>query len=488
LPNDSVAYEERDLRRFYDDNREEFARERSYTFRYVTIDKSPTPADTAAVINDLSNLRDAFAEADDDSLFVSRNGSEVPYADAYFRPDELDEAIANVVFADPAAGAVLGPIVSGNQVHLIKVVDSRPPDEPAVRARHILFRAGEGDDEARAEARRQANDVLRQIRGGADFAEMAREYSSDGSASSGGDLGWFGPGRMVAPFEEAAFAARLGRPVGPVETQFGFHLIEVTDRASVEAKIVDFALDIRASIATLTRIQEQLEDLQYFAEESEDFDTEALRRELTPTSVQVEDGQNFIAGLGNSTSLRNFLETADTGDISPVIELNEQFIVGVVESIQSAGYRPFEEVRAQIEPRVRNEKKAAIQRERLEAALAAAGGFEGLASSLGEPERTASNVSFQNMVVPTLGRDPLFAGSALGLTEGETSDIIEGENGVYVIHVTGVNEPNTPTDAELSSIRTQLETRRQQQVRSRWLQTLRADADIVDNRRQLLLQ
>jgi peptidyl-prolyl cis-trans isomerase D len=487
LPNDSVSFSDRDLRSFYNDHKEEFARKRAYTFRYVSLDKSPTSQDTLAILDDLSDLRDAFAAAEDDSLFLARNGSERPYSDAYFRPDELEDAISDAVFDNPTVGAVVGPLVSGNQAHLVKIADVRAPEETAVRARHILFPAPEGDDAARSEARSKARDVLRELRAGGDFAELAREHSSDQSASLGGDLGWFGPGRMVSEFEDAAFGARIGRVVGPVSTQFGYHLIEVTDRATQEIQVVDFALQLRPSVATLNSVQERLDDIKYFTEENGDFEAEAARSGISPSTVQIEEGAAFIPGIGNSSALANFLTDADIGDVSPVVELNDQFLVGVVESIQDEGFQPFEEVRAQLEPRVRNEKKAEVQKNRIEAALASAGGFDGVAAALGETERTAQQLSYTNMIVPTLGRDPHFVGTALGLAEGETSDIIEGANGVYLIKVTAVSESGDIPEAERATLRTQLETQRQNRVRSEWIAALREDGDIVDDRRRVLI-
>jgi peptidyl-prolyl cis-trans isomerase D len=487
IPNDSVEVSDRDLQRFYDSHRDEFARKRSYTFRYVSLDKNPTAADTAATIDDLEDLRASLGASADDSLFLARNGSERPWTDAYFRPDELDEAIATAVFADPVAGQVVGPVVAGSEAHIIKIVDVRAPEETAIKARHILFRAAEGDDTARAEARTNANDVLRQLRNGADFAEMAREHSSDQSASQGGDLGWFGPGRMVAPFEEAAFGARLGRVVGPVSTQFGFHLIEVTERATQEVKISDFALGLRASVATLNAVQTRLDDLQYFTEENGEFEAETARTGMSPSTVQVEEGAAFIPGIGNSGTLQNFLTDADVGAVSPVIELDNEFIVGVVESIQEAGFQPFAEVRSRLEPRVRNEKKAALLNTRMSDALASSGGFEGLAAALGETERDAANLSFTNMVVPTLGRDPEFVGKALGMTSGSTSEVIDGANGVFVLHVSTVNEAGDLADTERETLRTQMQTQNQNRVRSQWLTALREDSEIVDNRRRVLI-
>ncbi|MGA1494044.1 MAG: peptidyl-prolyl cis-trans isomerase [Rhodothermales bacterium] len=485
LPDDQISYDDGDLRSFYNDHRDEFAREKTFDLSYVTVSKAPTAADSAAILADVEALKDSFAAAENDSLFLARNGSERPWADAYFRPDELADDIAGAVFSNIEEGSVVGPIVSGGQVHLIKVIDVRPPEETAVKARHILFRATEGDDDARAEALTEARDVRRQLLNGGDFAQLAAEYSDDGTAQRGGDLGWFGPGRMVAPFEEAAFGARIGQIVGPVETQFGYHLIEVTDRATEEAQIADFALTLRASVQTLNRVQSNLDDLQYFSAEEGDFTGEAGRRNLDVRTVSIEEEQQFIPGLGNSRALVNFLAGAEEGDISPVIELNDFFLVASVETINEAGFQPFDEVRAQLEPRLRNELKAEVQAQKMEEALAN-GGFEGLADRLSTAEREAAGLSFANQSVPGIGRDGEFVGTALAMQDGGTSDVIQGANAVYVIHVVKVNTPGAIQPSEYTSLQNQLRSRQQNIVRSQWITALRESADIEDNRRIFL--
>ena len=484
LPDDSIQVTDSDLQRYYDRHREDYARKRTYTIGYVSRSKVPPPEDTALVVHDLESLRESFAAAKDDSLFLALNASDLPFTNVYFRRDELDETLADAVFADPTPGTVIGPVFSGDMAHLIKILDVRPPRETAVRARHILFRAAKDDAQARAEALKKARDVRRQILNGADFAEMARLNSADGTRNKGGDLGWFGPGRMVKPFEEAAFQARVGRLVGPVETDFGYHLIEVTDRADKEVKIADFAQRIRTSVSTLNRLQEQLDDLQYFATESGNFQQEAERIGLSVQTVQVEQGQRFIPGLRNSSTLMNFLETAKIGQVSDVIELDDQFIVATVEAITPEGHRPFEEVRNQIEPRVKNEKKAAILHRQMVEALEKFG-FDGMGQALhGAIVQTATDLTLNSTVVPGLGREPRFVGAALGLSEGETSPVIDGNNAVYVLQVVQVREPAPLDEAERTRLRDALLQQRKAALRNRWLVALRDEADITDNRRR----
>jgi len=122
------------------------------------------------------------------------------------------------------------------------------PEE--VRASHILIRAAESDPaDARAAARKKAEAILSEVRGGKDFAAEAKANSADqGSAANGGDLGFFPRGRMVPPFETAAFALKVGETSDIVETPFGYHILRVTDRREtrtlpleeVQAKIVEY--------------------------------------------------------------------------------------------------------------------------------------------------------------------------------------------------------------------------------------------------------
>ncbi|MFQ5569733.1 MAG: peptidylprolyl isomerase [Rhodothermales bacterium] len=492
VPNDSVEVSERDLRRFYNENRDDFKRKRSFTIKVASIPKQPSRADTLNTTTRIEDLRPTFEETDNDSLFLVRNASERPYSSAFFSAADLDADIANAVFEAPEKGKIIGPFIStdarGNtDVHLIKILELRPPEETAVRARHILFRATQGVEGQRANARREAEEYKQRILNGEDFATLARQRSDDTSnKDKGGDLGWFGPDRMVEPFEDAAFSAPVGRVVGPVETQYGFHLIEVIARANHEVRIADYAERLRPSSATLISIEDRLDDVKYYAEEKgSDFVGEAERTNLELQDIQVEQDQQFIPSIGNSRRVTRFLEEAEEGDISDVIELDNLFLVAYLETITPEGYRPFEEVEAEIRPRALLEKKKVIQRERMDRAYQEHG-FDGLAQALGISARTATNISFTNHSVPTLGRDALLAGRILGLAEGEETGVFEGENAVIVAKVTNVIEPAPLSDLERNRIREQLLTSRKSTVQSQWVASLREKADIEDFRNRIL--
>ncbi len=482
IPDDSVTVTDRDLQRFYNDHKDEFERKTTYTVNYVTRSKDATAQDSALVADELQRVKPRFAEAQDDSLFLIQNASERPYSGAFVSAAGLDPQVADAVFPNPTAGTVVGPVIAGGQGHLIKIKDVRPAESAAVKARHILISAPEGNAEARAQARRRIEDIQRQLQAGADFAAVALAQSDDpGSRASGGDLGWFSKGRMVPAFENAALGAPVGSVVGPVETQFGYHLIQVMNKASQEVRVADYAMQIRPDVETLSGIQEQLDDLHYYAGESGNFAEEAGRRNLEVQQVQIEAEQEFIPGIGNSRALMNFLANAEEGDLSDVIELNNQFIVAQVEEITPEGHRPLADVRSELEPRVRVEKKKEILRERLRKALAQHG-FPGLAGPLSTAVQSAQGLTYSGAIVPGLGREMKLIGTAFGLEPGKTSGVVEGENAVFVVRTTSVSEPPPLTDAVKEQLRQELLQQRRQVVVGQWLASLREKADVEDHR------
>jgi peptidyl-prolyl cis-trans isomerase C len=108
----------------------------------------------------------------------------------------------------------------------------------AVRASHILIPTGGADEAGKKKLRAQAESLLKQIKDGADFAQLARQHSKDNSAAQGGDLNYFTKGQMVPQFDQVAWALKPGEVSGIVETQFGYHIIKATDRRA--ASTVEF--------------------------------------------------------------------------------------------------------------------------------------------------------------------------------------------------------------------------------------------------------
>ncbi len=481
VPDDSISVTESDLRNYYENNKEDFKREKTLTLEYATTTKKATGEDSSSIAADLRDLREGFSTTEDDSLFMVNNASDQDFSSDYQTPDQMSARVADSVYANPEPGRIVGPVFGGGQAHLIKIRDTRPAETEYAHARHILLKTDQADSEAR--------DRLQAIRdtiesGAASFAEMAREYSDDQSASKGGDLGWFAQGSMVDAFEDAVFDADAGRLLGPIRSKFGYHLIRVDARAPVAVQIANLAYNLRPSKATLSDKETQLGDLAYFAEEEGDFRSEATRLGLSMQEVQVETDQSAIPGLGQSPALSRFLETASTGDISDVVEMDDKFAVAHVTDVTAEGYRSFSEVKSQIRPKVALQKKREVLVDRMERALAQ-NNFEALPKALNAQIRTKSDVTISTTTAPGIGQDPKFAGTVFALDEGETSGVVEGENAAFVVQVTTKNTPPPLTDQKRQEIRKQLLKQRRKKVSADWIAALKEEATIKDNRTQM---
>ncbi|MFB6247852.1 MAG: peptidyl-prolyl cis-trans isomerase [Salinibacter sp.] len=481
VPDDSISVTESDLRSYYQENKEEFKREKTLTLDYVTLSKTPTAEDTAAIMQDLKDLRQDFSEAESDSLFLAQNASERSFTRNYQTPDQLNDPVADAIYENPEPGRIVGPVTGGGLAHLVKIRDTRPADGTYIHAYHILLQSDEEDPALR---RRLASIRDSIASGAASFAEMARRHSEDQSASEGGDLGWFGRGRMTEAFERAAFNATPGELVGPIKSEFGYHLIRVTHRADQAVQIADLAFSLSPTQSTLSDKQTTLEDVAFYAEqEGNSFTEEAQRRNLEVQQVQAQATQTTVPGIGQSPALSSFMGSAQAGDISDVIELPNKFVLAKVSTVQPAGYRPFEEVKAQIRPRVALQKKQQIQTRRLRQALQRTD-FSRLPRVLNTQMRSQSGITFSTATVPGIGNDPAFSGTVFGLDEGETSGVVEGANAAYVVRVTSKQEPADLTASKRQKIRQKLLKQRQQRVSKQWLAALKKDATIKDMRQQ----
>lgn len=480
IPDDQVEVSESELRNYYNENREDFERPRSYQFEYILLEKAPTPEDSTRAIQELNNLKADFVASDDPAAYVQSTafGDGEP---VFVTPgsENVGPTLADSLYADLTVGRTVGPLIDGDNGVLARITDVRPAENPAVRARHILVPSTHEELANTLKAQIQAGEIT--------FENAARQHSTDESNSgNGGDLGWFGSGQMVAPFEQAAFAAGVGEVVGPVETQFGYHLIKVEGRASQEVEIV--RLNVRV-LGSFDHLLEQAADLQYYAEEEgAGFAEEAQRRNLIVQTGNLLEDQQTIPGLQVGRDALRWLRQSSVGDISEGFDATTAYVVFHVTDITEAGYRPFDEVQSEIEPRVLLEKKREVQVARLQEALESSQTLSAVASAVGQSVQTAENLSLASPMVPGIGREPGFVGTAFGLDAGETSGVIEGQSAAFVLRTTGFNDAEIPelTAEVRQQLRTQLLNRKQQQIRQQWLQNLRDSAEIEDYRDVIL--
>ncbi len=340
-----------------------------------------------------------------------------------------------------------------------------------------------------AAARGVAMDALEEARAGTDFAELAREYSDGPSASEGGDLGWFGRGQMVAPFEEAAFNAEPGSFVGPVQTQFGYHVIYVRDTRTQngEEQILASHILINVEVSPVT-LDERSSEANLFLFDAQDYgfqfsaDTHNVAIQQTPL---FEQETSFIPGLAPVSEAVDFAFSNPVGTISDVQDVENGYYIFRVSEIQDPYVRPLENVRAQITSELANENKREMAFQHARDLYASLSG-----SSLEEAAGTDSLVSYQSPEpftiagsIPGIGQSPEFKGAVKALQVGVTSPPVNTDRGSYIIRLAEKSEFNEENYVrQKDQIRQRLLTTKQNQFLTRWIASLREEANIVDNR------
>lgn len=479
IPDEEVEVTEDDLRSYYEENQDDFVRPRTYTVEYVTRPIEPSEEDTLSVFDDLERVVSRFAETDDINDFLEARDSETSYTEEFQSVRDLDPALASVIYPDPTPGDVVGPAAADEMGQLIRIMDRQPAAETMLHARHILIDPDQEDD-----ATELAEELISRIEAGEDFGALAREFSADdATARDGGDLGWFGSGELDnATIEQAAFNAAPGDVLGPIESAEGIHVVEVANRATHEVDIASLAFAIEPGGATIRDIEVELDDLAFYAEETGDFRAEAEQLGLSVEQTNIQEDQDNVPGLGNARFFNHFLDDAEAGDLSDVIEFEDQLAVLHVTDVQEEDFRPLEEVRAEIEPRVTLQKKRSFLSQRMRDAFD--GDLESVAEALGASVQTMSNLTYDTETISGLGSEPRFAGAAFALDEGETSSVIEGGNGAFIVRADSFVEPPELTDEVRQELREELLQQRRMEISQDWIASLRDQADIQDNRAQ----
>lgn len=483
VSSDDIMITDADIQAYYRRHQDRFQRDKSWRFSYVTFSILPTSEDTIRTIRRLANLQDAFAQSTNVRRFLTDNYSETSYSESFLNPSEIRPEHRRVLELKP--GEVSDPYVHQNRVHMVRLLEERPSDKEYVHVRQIRLR----DDDT---GREQAVELLGRARAGESFADLARSYSRDAATSrGGGDLGYIARDDKPARISRALFNASAGSFVGPLDGDDGIYLFEVAGRSQRDVRFADMSQDVQADpFETVQRLANEAEDFQYFAS------SDGFRREAERSGYQVMEGfaterNPFIPGLGQSRIILSELAMMRRGEISDVIETEDQFIIFQIDEIIPEGARPLEEVRAQVESLVRDQKRREITLKRVAELQQGMDTLEELAQKSEKEIVSAERIRLSSSTIPGAGREAKIVGAAFSLPLETLSKPIPGNNAVFVMMVDARTMANTDnlTSAERRQIREQLQQQKNAAFGNVWVERLKADAAIRDFRiHQRLMQ
>jgi peptidyl-prolyl cis-trans isomerase D len=488
VPDSSVKVEDKEIADYIRKNKDLYKQEESRSIAYVSFSAAPTAEDSLAIQNQLMALKPEMDTTADIVGFLARNGI-TNYADSYIPADQfgdMKDSIAKLV-----KNQVHGPIVYGQEYVLLKLMDTKVlPD--TVKVRHILISTTQRDQNGQTtqvrdttSAFKLADSIRTEIARGANFDSLAAKLSEDpGSKDKGGVYEGVYYGQMVPEFNDFIFM----NPVGSkdiVKTDFGYHYIEVMQQKGSGAayKIARLPLPIMASSETDNRA---LEEANQFAADSRDmkgFD-ELFEKTQKPKGRVKNFAQNLtpiaaqVSGLGFSRPLVRSAYDAKLGEVLKPERINDAYIVAVVTNVYEEGTKDVETVRTEVEPLLRNKKKAGV----LKSKIGKVTTLEAAAAALGNKQIEPID-SVRINATASLGYEPRVSGAIFNpANKGKVvPEVLEGVSGVYVVRVENVTA-TASTSGDISQQRNQLYMQNKANAGGQVLVVLKNSATIKDKR------
>lgn len=455
---------------------------------YAVFEANPTAEDESKIRNELSTLLPSFAAASNDSVFVENNFGTI--SGIYQKKSTLNSLYADTLFR-VAPGSVVGPYKDGNAFVAIKVLDRKVvPD--SVRSRHILI---QGNDQATFARGFQLLDSLKNLveTGAERFDSLAVKFSQGPSNVKGGDLGFAGPNAMVAPFNDLIFYQAKKNELNIIATQFGLHLVQVTDYKYLNnekgVKIATLRQNIIPSEETISAVNYKVLEFVGNHTSVNDMVTAAQADPsiTIETSPPVKSSDYILGTLGSGQTSRDIIkwafDNASVGEVSSQVYTyqnavdfyDEKFVVAGLRASQSAGMPSVDFVRGDIDAQVRNYKKGQMLTEQMKG-----NDLNAIASTYSGTVETATDLSFTSSAIPGVGAEPKVIASAFALTENQASAPIIGNGGVYIVKPTRKTTVGSATN--LIDVKKRTNTEMRGQLRGQIVEGLKKNAEITDNR------
>jgi peptidyl-prolyl cis-trans isomerase D len=477
----TVKPSDSELKDYYSKNKERYKSVQTRSLSYVTFSVVPTREDSAAILTGLTREVDGFKTTSEDSVFAAgQTDGQKPYVkySVSTLPKFLSDQPSRL-----KSGEIVGPFMDEGNYKLVKIVKVGTDTIYNAKASHILIKWENETPEAKKVAKEKAQKILNDIKKGADFAAKAREFGTDGTASQGGNLGWFATGQMVKPFQDAVFKAKkTGVLDNLVETQFGYHVIDVTGVkdnssytvATIERQIEPSAETDGVASGKADAFINGLSGIDNFKAKAK---TENLgvfdANDLTPNDRRINN-------LGEARTIISWLfRDASVGKISDVFQLSDLYVVAVMTAEVEEGYKPFEVVKAEILPIVKNQMKGRALVEKLNAQK---GSLEDIAKAMGNDAvvKTSNDLKLNTNSLPGAGFEPLAVGAAFSLENGKRTKPLVGESGVLIIEAS--TKTIAPAMGDYTMFKSQLKQTVDNRVSAGISETIKDDAKIVDSR------
>lgn len=436
IDDSTITVSSSEIKDYYNKNQKRFEQPESRNIVYVNFDIAPSGEDYTETEKVVADMVSEFAETVDPLEFVNLSSDQKADRNFYAKAEITNDSLADFLFS--GKGGVYGPYLEDNAYKITRVASEKMlPD--SVRARHILIQE---NDYNRAMA--LADSLAGLLKKGADFESLAKTYSKDqASAINGGDLGWFNQKMMVQPFSDTAFFAKKN-DIKVVTTQFGVHILQVTDMAKPTSKIqiATVEKEIIPSAKTTNKIYNDARTFATGIKTLEDFDKKVNEAALTKRIATINKNDKQVAGMDNAREMvRQIYLSEDPGKIvltsdgTEIFENGNKYTVAVLTEIAEEGISPVNNVASGIKRILVQKKKADMLKKELEAAKSGSESLLSIAQKAGLEVKEATDISFNSFQIPGAGIEPRVIAASSVTEQGKVSEPIEGNQGVFLVLV-----------------------------------------------------
>ena len=438
VPDSLIQLKSSDIKAYYNSHKNMFKQTPSRALSYVVFEVSPTDDDMLALEKSVAEVGAQFAATEELKSFVraNRNGK---IADNYVSAKQLSEEEAKALLD----GATYGPVLKNNEWTMARALDTKiVPDSMGIR--HIVLPYTQ---EALADS------LLTVLKGGADFAQVAAQYSVyDATAANGGEVGVMPFSAFSGEFAAALANAKTGDIV-KIASGDAIQLMQVyrADKPSKHVQVASITYPVEASAATRRDIHNQAGTFSVNAKGSvEAFNDAASAAAVTPRIASLAQGERTIRGLEDSRDVARWAYGAEVGDVSEIFPVGKDYVIAMLTEIDDNEFAPLEKVSAQIRAQVLRDKKYDYIVKELSGST-----LDEQAKSLGTEVADFDNVTFGAFYVNGPGFEPRLIGAISSTTEkGVLSAPVKGLSGVYVFEVDDIQTSDKQT-AEGEKVRAQ---------------------------------
>ena len=438
VPDSLFTVSKSEMNNYLRKNSDDYKQEDSRALNFVYFPLESSGEDSAFYISEIDKITNSLKSGEiNDSTFALLNSDGFnPYV--RFNVDQLPTELDN-----KEIGYVSDIVYEDGGVLVYKLSDITDDEKFKARAKHILLRF---NDQNKSEVRSEANRILSLLRNGSDFDETARTYSEDGSASAGGDLGWFTEEVMTKPFEDAVFSrSRKGLIPRIIESDFGFHIINVTQPKTKKTYVVTTIFkQLVPSDNTRNNIYRSAEMFKIEASQSSNnFEEIATEKGYTSQTVSELDKNSTV--IDNLQEARNLViwaydDSRYTDDISEVIELNNGYVVAHLDDIKDEGTKKLDDVENSVKKKLLDDKKF----EYVNDLLKEYSSLDDLKSIYDKGEiYNMSSIDFNTNSIQNVGFSPEAIGVAFSLEEGEMTRPIKIDDGIIVLSLNSISQADS---------------------------------------------